>query len=377
MSVMFGPRLNITMLGCLLALLAAFVAPASARPVMGWDFRHSATPSWQAAADVVDLRQTSDGLAMDLSGPMAMVTLSGLAIPATDVRFVRLRLRVPVTIGEAYFAWGTVREGRLDSHSSPRFPVRREFHGGVARSVWIPTAQLPHWSGLVSNLAVIMNTSGRTKSVVVESVELFPDEWSTQWLMYSDQLSLDEVVDNLVLPLWSLNSVESIYVGATTLDSVASGLACLGLVVVGLVTLNIIPPSWSRRLGRAALATVMGIVVSLAVLGTYLEVRAFQVERRVFGGGPSDDYRVMDRFDLVGIATELKRQFAPGTRMDVCFGESPTSPRKWRIPFELFPLRVVNGASDVFVESDDGKTTCHPVDSSLVTVGNGYRVYQR
>jgi hypothetical protein len=312
------------------------------------------------------------------SGVAPTIVISGLAISASDAAYARLQVRSPIAIDEAYLGWTAARRGQPDVWFNRRFAIPRELRGGFPRSVWVRLDEAPEWSGTVRNLGLLMVAGENGQPVVIESIVLFPASLLTQSRVRWEALALNDIAEDLAFPLWSLNTVRPVLVGARTLGSIASGAVCLGLVVLAVATLRPIRPPVSRPLARTATGLIVCIAVSVVVLAAYLETQAFRVEWAVFGARSSaDDYRYMDGFDLVGTAANLNRALPAGTELAACLWGNPSARDllSRRVRYELYPLRLTPSAG--LLLEFDGKTTCHTPDDRLIVSGQGYRVYQR
>lgn len=363
----------------LVILLAVSATPVCAGAVAEWDFRDGTTPSWQAAGDVTELPRTAEGLIIVPSGVAPAIVISGLTVSAEDVAYARLQIRSPIAIDEAYLGWAAARRGQPDVRSNRRFAISRELRGGFPRSVWVRLDEAPEWSGTVQNLGLLMVVGESGQPVVVESIALFPAGLLTQSRVWWEALALDDVAEDLAFPLWSLNTVRLVRVGARTLGSIATGAVCLGFVVLALATLRPVRPTLSRALARTATGLIVCVAMSLVAMAAYLETRAFRVEWAVFGARNSaDDYRYMDGFDLVGTAADLNRALPAGTELVACLWGNPRARDllSRRVRFELYPLRLTPDAT-LLLEFDDGKTRCRTPDDQLILSGPGYHVYQR
>jgi hypothetical protein len=345
---------------------------------MEWDFRANETPSWHAAGDVAAMRRTADGLVVVASGPAPTLTVSGLTIPAREIGFVRLRIRVSRPIDEAYLGWVAVDEGR-EIEASRRFKVPRELRGGFARSLWLRMDNMPDWSGTIKTLGVVLVVGEREQPVLIEGVALSSPGLAAGIQAQWNALGLDDAAEDRVFSLWAFNTVGAMRVGTGTLGGFSAWAVCAALVVVGLGRVALFRPSVSRGLVRAGLSVAMGVGVGLAVLNGYVEARAFRIERAVFG--PRDvveDRQYSDGFDLVGMTADIRRRYPAGTRMDVCYWGEPSmrTVLSHRLRYELVPLRLTPDAKLV-VEFDRGNVTCHEESSRPFSYGEGYRVYER
>lgn len=372
-------RLIITLAGFLVAHLACSATLARAGAVVEWDFRDGTTPSWLSGGDVAELPRTSEGLVVVPSGVAPTIIISGLAISTADAAYAHLQVRSPTAIDEAYLGWSAAREGQQDGQSNHRFAIPKELRGGFPRSVWVRLDEAPEWSGTVRNLGLLMVVGESGQPVVVESIALFPAGLFTQFRVRWEALALDDIAEDLAFPLWSLNTVRPVLVGERTLGSMATGAVSLGLVVLAFATLRPVRPTLSRVLARTATGLILCVAVGWGVLAAYLEVRAFHVERAVFGARTSaDDYRYMDGFDLAGTAANLNRVIPAGTELAVCLWGSPRARDllSRRVRYELYPLRLTPDAA-LLLEFEDGQATCHTPGDRLTLARPGYRVYQR
>jgi hypothetical protein len=372
-------HLIIALAGFLVVLLACSATSAYAGAVAKWDFRDGTTTAWQVGGDVAELLRTAEGLVVIPSGVAPTIVISGLAVSAADVAYARLQIRSPIAIDEAYLGWAAARRGQPDARSNRRFAIPRELRGGFPRSVWIRLDEAPEWSGTVQNLGLLIVVGESGQPVVIESIALFPAGLLTQSRAWWEALALDDVAEDLAFPLWSLNTVRPVMVGARTLGSIATGVVCVGLVLLVLTRLKPVRPTLSRALAGTAIGLIVCVAMGLVAVAAYLETRAFRVEWAVFGARSSaDDYRYMDGFDLVGTAADLNRALPAGTELAACLWGNPRARDllSRRVRYELYPLRLTPDAT-LLLEFDEGKTTCRTPDDQLILSGLGYHVYQR
>jgi hypothetical protein len=210
---------------------------------------------------------------------------------------------------------------------------------------------VPDWSGMVSFLGLVIPVDGLQEdaSIVIESIGMFQATFLTKVRIAWAALAFDEAAEDMAVPIWSLNDIRSARFDYGTPYGMASVIAFLGMLGVGV-------SSWIHRPRRAhavrcvAIVTVGLVVTILSVVAVHLEVFALRIERAMFGGtSVSQDYGYLDGLDLVGVASDLNQVLPAGTPVAVCFfgGDAKRHIMSNRVRYQFYPIRVLTKASIV------------------------------
>ena len=233
------------------------------------------------------------------------------------------------------------------------FTIPREIRGGFFRTVWVRVADSPDWSGEIRRLGLVLlvGEHGSDEPIVIESIGVFPPSVLTRLRVAWAALELDATADDMAVPILSLNAIRSVRFAHGTPYGYTGIVAFLGILTIGAAGW-IRRATASRRVARAGLGIVIVAVAVLSVLGVYLEVDAWRIERAVFGGTTSaQDYTYMDGLDLVGVADDLNQTLPPGASIAVCFfgDDGRRHIVSNRVRYQFYPIRVRSKARYVLV----------------------------
>ena len=339
--------------GALLILVAVMPWSAVASAVPDWDFLIDEVPSWQAADDVGALSRTPDGMVVVPSGPAPTLVAPPVAFASEEAAYVRFRVRSPKAIDGAYLGWSSVDRSGRETNSGVTFTIPREIRGGFFRTVWVRVADSPDWSGEIRRLGLVLlvGEHGSDEPIVIESIGVFPPSVLTRLRVAWAALELDATADDMAVPILSLNAIRSVRFAHGTPYGYTGIVAFLGILTIGAAGW-IRRATASRRVARAGLGIVIVAVAVLSVLGVYLEVDAWRIERAVFGGTTSaQDYTYMDGLDLVGVADDLNQTLPPGASIAVCFfgDDGRRHIVSNRVRYQFYPIRVRSKARYVLV----------------------------
>ena len=356
--------------GVWLVLAAAPPRSAAASAIPTWNFLIDGAPSWHAADDVGALSRTPDGMVVVPSGPAPTLVAPPVAFASEEAAYVRLRVRSPKAVDGAYLGWASVDPSGRETNSGVTFTIPRQIRGGFFRTVWVRVADSPDWLGEIHRLGLVLplGEHGSDEPIAIESIGVFAPTWWTSLRAMWAGFGLDAVAQDMAIPLWSLNTIEPIQVDHRALGEYASVVALLGLLIIG-IGHWVRSARGARRLTRVGSGLVIVAVVVLSVLGVYLEIFAWRIERAVFGGTTSaQDYTYLDGLDLVGVANDLNQTLPPGTSVAVCFFGDGAMRHivSNRVRYQFYPIYVRSKARYLLVFAQHQETCGVSRDDLLI-----------
>lgn len=321
------------------------------------DFTRSDVQLWNGVADVAQVERSADWIAVVPSGSVPTIISPPLVLRASDISFVRIRMRSPVSLRGARLGWSVADPSGGERSAGLDFDMPRQMRGGFARTVWLSVSTSDDWVGEIRRLglAIPLNGSTLTEPLVVESIDLLGSTlWTRTQRGWSD-LGLLQTAEHMVLPLWSMMSIGRLPVA----DAIVKGypaaprdrLTVHGyggiLAVIGVLGMMVgrKPERCriARSIARAGSALVTGILAIMMVLGVYLEAAAWWMDRSAFAGRSSEEiFTSIDGLDLAGSAVEVNRFLPRDSSVELClfdegwFGEVMF----WRTRYQFYPIHV-------------------------------------